>query len=490
MTATSATPSSGLRYDILVRNGSVVDGSGRPAFGADVGLRGDRIVALGALEEAQASKEIDAEGLIVAPGFIDVHTHDDAALIARPGMAPKLTQGVTTVIGGNCGISGAPYGAAGDPPGLLRLVFKSERFMAATFDEYARRIGEARPALNVGFLTGHATLRIEVMGEGNLDRCASRSEAAAMRELLAQCLEAGSLGLSTGLFYAAARAASTREVIEVAQPLGDYQGLYVTHLRDEADGIMASLEEAFEIGRTAAARVVISHHKCMGRRNFGRSEHTLKLIQQRSRSQAISLDVYPYTAASTVLMEELVEKSVRTLVTWCDPHPEFCGRDIADVAQALGCSPAEAVPKLLPAGAVYFLMDEADVQRIMQFPKTMIGSDGLPEDKHPHPRLWGTFPRVLGRYVRERSALTLEEAVHRMTGLSAREFGLEGRGQVAVGHYADLCLFDPRTVLDTATFENPEQASAGIRHVLVNGQLALENGVLTPARAGRVLRRS
>lgn len=477
-----------LPCDVVLRNGTVIDGSGRPAFAADVAIQGDRLVRVGDVGEVQAIREIDVTGLVVAPGFIDVHTHDDAAVIARPEMTAKLTQGVTTVIGGNCGISGAPYSAVGNPPNLLRLVFKSDQFIAPTFEGYMQKVTDAAPAINAGFLTGHTTLRMQVMGE-DLDRCASESEIAEMQALLTQCLQAGSFGLSTGLFYSPARAASTREVIEIAQPLSAYQGVYATHMRDEGDKVMESLQETLDIGRAIHAPVIVSHHKCMGRNNFGRSVQTLALLQEARQHQSVALDVYPYTAGSTVLTEELVSQSIRTLITWCDPYPQYCGRDLIEIADELGCTPIEAIPKLVPAGALYFIMDEDDVTRIMRFSQAMIGSDGLPEDQHPHPRLWGTFPRVLGRYVREQNVLALEEAVHRMTGLSASQFNLKGRGQIKVGNYADLCIFDPQTVIDTATFENPTQPAVGIHYVLVNGQLALENGLLTKARAGRVLRR-
>ncbi len=306
-----------------------------------------------------------------------------------------------------------------------------------------------------------------------------------MQALLIQCLQAGSLGLLTGLFYPPARAASTREVIEIAQPLSAYQGVYATHMRDEGDNVIESLRETLEIGRAIHAPVIVSHHKCMGRANFGRSIQTLALLQEARRYQPIALDVYPYTAGLTVLNAELVAQSSRTLITWCDPWPQFCGRELSEIAHELGCTPIEAIPRLLPAGALYFIMDEEDVTRIMQFSETMIGSDGLPGDQHPHPRLWGTFPRVLGHYVRERAVLTLEDAVHRMTGLSASRFGLNDRGGIKVGNYADLCIFDPRTVIDTATYERPTEPAVGIRRVFVNGQLALENGVPTGVRAGR-----
>jgi N-acyl-D-amino-acid deacylase len=475
-------------YDLKLSHGVIIDGSGDARFNADVAIAGERIAAVGDLREIPAKVEIDVSGLVVTPGFIDVHTHDDAAVILRPAMLAKLSQGVTTVIGGNCGLSGAPYDRPGNPENLLRLLFKSDRCMAPTMADFLARVASAAPAINAAFLTGHTTLRMQVMGS-DLARGASSEEIARMRDLLAQSLEDGSLGLSTGLFYPPARAATMREVIEVAQPLRNCQGLYATHMRDEADGVMDSLRETLEIGRAVAVPVIISHHKCMGTRNFGRSAETLALIGAATRHQSVSLDVYPYTACSTVLNEEMIAQARRTLITWSDRYPELSAHDFDDIVAAWGCSRAEAVERLQPAGAIYFAMDEQDVTRIMRFGATMIGSDGLPEDEHPHPRLWGTFPRVLGHYVREAGLFTLEEAVHRMTGLPAQRFGFATRGRVEVGCHADLTVFDAHTIRDTATFERPVSPAIGIRYVFVNGAMAWKEGAPIAHRAGRVLRR-
>ncbi|HAL37804.1 MAG TPA: D-aminoacylase [Polaromonas sp.] len=476
-------------YDCIISNGSVIDGSGQPGIVQDVAILGERIVKIGDLKDEKAKIWIDATRQVVAPGFIDVHTHDDAGVIARPSMTEKLSQGVTTVICGNCGISGAPYSYVGDPPGLLRMVFKSDQFIADSLENYLKKVTAAGPAVNAAFLTGHTTLRMNVMGEDDLDRVATDDEIAAMRALLTQSLEQGSIGLSTGLFYPPARAASTREVIEVARPLKYYDGVYTTHMRDEADDVVQSIQEALEIGKAIEAPVIVSHHKCMGQQNFGRSVETLALFKAARKHQKVSLDVYPYTACSTVLNEIMVGQALKTLISWSDPHPEFCASDLDQVAQTLGCSRAEAIERLQPGGAIYFMMDEEDVARIMCSPGAMIGSDGLPEDKHPHPRLWGTFPRVLGRYVRDLKILSLEDAVHRMTGLSASQFGIKNRGLVQVGMYADLTIFNADTIIDMATFEHPTTPAAGISHVIVNGKTAWQNGTQTDYRGGKVLRR-
>ena len=345
----------------------------------------------------------------------------------------------------------------------------------------------APPAANAGLLVGHSALRLDTMDD--VDRPATAGEIDAMRERLAEGMEAGALGFSTGLIYGPNKAASTDEVAAVAEVAGAAGGLYVTHMRNEHDGVEEAMEEAFEIGRRAGADVVISHHKCAGRQNFGRSRDTLALLDKARERQSIGLDVYPYTAGSTVLMPEMVEKAERVIVSWSEPHPEHTGRDLADVAAALGLDPIAAAKTLLPAGGIYFMMDEADVQRIIAYEHSMIGSDGLPHDRHPHPRLWGTFPRVLGHYARELGLLTLEDAVRRMTGLTAARFGLTDRGEVRAGAYADLVMFDAETVADRATFDEPTRPAAGIDVVMVNGAVVREGGQVTGNRPGRALRR-
>jgi N-acyl-D-amino-acid deacylase len=340
--------------------------------------------------------------------------------------------------------------------------------------------------VNVLAQVGHASLRVNVMD--SFDRAASETEIGQMKALLRQALKDGAAGLSTGLYYPPANAAPTEEIEALAHVLHEEGGFHSTHMRDEADGIADSLEETFRIGRTANVPVIISHHKCVGLANHGRSGETLRLIDAARAKQKIGLGIYPYVASSTILKKDRVALSARTLITWSDRIEGLEGRDIEEVAADMGLTLDDTIDAISPAGAIYFLMDDADVKAIMAYPATMIGSDGLPHDRHPHPRLWGTFPRVLGHYAREEGLFDLATAVHKMTGLTARTFGLRDRGVLTVGAYADLVLFDPGSVIDTATFERPETPADGILQVFVNGQRVWHDGAVTDARPGRGLR--
>ena len=293
--------------------------------------------------------------------------------------------------------------------------------------------------------------------------------------------------MSTGLAYPPANAAPTEEVLALVTRLRKFGGIHTTHMRDEKEHVVDSVRETIDIGQRAGVPVVISHHKCSGRGNWGLTEKTLPLIA--SADHPVGLDVYPYTASSTVLLEDFVQSAERVLVTWSEPLPAQSGRDLEDIRADWGCSVSDAIERLSPAGAIYFQMDEADLERIIRCSNAMIGSDGLPHDAVPHPRLWGTFPRVLGRFVRELGWLSLEEAVHRMSGKSAAVFGLANRGLLSVGQFADVVIFDPEKVLDTATYEAPIQASTGIELVVVNGEIVWEGGRSTKARPGRILQR-
>jgi N-acyl-D-amino-acid deacylase len=480
----------------LLRNASIVDGDNTPAWQGDVLLAGERIAAMtppgqmapDVLALLEGPPEVlDCSGLVVAPGFIDVHTHDDAAVLDAPDMLPKLSQGVTTVVTGNCGISLAPMVSA-DPPAPLSLLGR-QQFRFATMAAYAQAVDAARPAVNVAALVGHTALRMRHME--NLDRPAQPHEIEAMAAGVREAMAAGALGLSSGVFYREAYAADQAELSALASEAARAGGIYATHIRDELAGILPALHEAALTARQAGLPWVISHHKCAGPANWGRTRETLPLIEQLAQGQEIGLDVYPYTAGSTVLREDLVDGVIDILITGSQPHPEMTGRYLEAIAAEWGVTQQQACRRLMPGGACYFQMLEDDVARVIAHPLSMIGSDGLPHDARPHPRLWGAFPRVLASYWREQGLLQLEQAVHKMTGLSARRFRLAQRGVLKPGHVADVVLFDPQRVKDLATFEDPQQFSAGIERVWVNGVLsytAQSRG--TGARAGRFVRRS
>jgi N-acyl-D-amino-acid deacylase len=474
--------------DIAIRNATIIDGSGAPRRSGDIAIGGDRILALGDLGAMTATREIDASNLVAAPGFIDVHTHDDRAVLTDGAMLPKISQGVTTVVTGNCGISLAPLVLADPVPPPLDLLGGSDEYRFASFGEYLEAFDTRPCPVNVVPMVGHSTLRVGTMPD--VSRPASDSEIARMQALLRETMDAGAVGFSTGLYYPTGRAAPMDEVVALLEVIGGTGALYTTHMRNEGDNVEESLEESFETARRAGVPLVISHHKCEGRRNHGRSEKTLRRIEEARGRQPVSLDVYPYAASSTVLLPEFVDDGLRIIVTWSKSHPEASGRDLSAVAQDWGVSDREAARRLAPAGAIYFRMDEADVQRILAYPHTMVGSDGLPHDEHPHPRLWGTFPRVLGHYARDLGLLSLEDAVRKMTGLTADRFGLADRGLLKPGAYADLVLFAPDTVIDRATFAAPKQAAAGIELVMVNGEVAYADGVATGAGPGRMLLRA
>ena len=475
---------------MIFRNATVIDGSGAGRYRADICVEADRIAAIGDLAGKggrSGAEERDAEGLVLCPGFIDSHAHDDNALLRDPGMLPKISQGVTTVVTGNCGISLAPL-VTKTPPPPLDLIAADDpgAYRFASFGAYVAALRENPAAVNAAPMVGHSTLRVATMPE--LDRPANDEEIAEMRKLLREALDAGAVGFSTGLFYPPSRAASAEEVVALLRELEGSRAVYTTHMRDEADHVDASLDESFETARQANVPLVISHHKCMGKRNFGRSAETLRMIDEAARELDVSLDIYPYEAGSSVLLKELADKADRVRLTWSKPYPDLAGKDLADIAAAWNISRDEALRRLSPGGAIYYMMDQADIDRILRHHAAMIGSDGMPHDRFPHPRLWGTFPRVLGHYARDRQLFSLEEAIHRMTGLTARKFGLDGRGIIAEGAYADLVLFDPEKIIDRATFDDPTAPADGIQAVFVNGEAVFDRGRPTGSRPGRVLR--
>jgi N-acyl-D-amino-acid deacylase len=492
------------RFDTVIRNARVFDGTGAPPSSADLAIRGDRIAEVGEIR-ARGAVELDASGRALAPGFIDVHSHDDYSVLVTPAMDFKVMQGVTTDVVGNCGFGAAPNPAA---RAMFRAMFGDAKVPDWDgYPGYIEVLDRNPPSLNVAVLAGHGTLRLAAM-EGVHKRAPTRDELDRMRAWLREALDAGVLGLSTGLIYEPGRYATTDEIIEVARAMSGTTALYASHMRNEADALLDAIRETIRIGEEAGVAVEVSHHKAAGRENWGRVRDSLALIDDaRARGLDVSADQYPYTSGSTVLAAVLQNEALgggRGGVGQADPEsillasvpqrPDLEGRTLAQVAADFDLPPKSAAEKLVRDGGmgvvvVIEMMDEADVRTVMRHPSTMIGSDGIAIGSKPHPRLYGTFPRVLGRYARDAGIMTLEDAVHRMTGFPAAKFHLTDRGAIRAGAFADLVIFDPAAVCDTATYDDPCRYPAGISHVFVNGTLVVRDGAHTGARPGRALRR-
>lgn len=470
---------------ILLQQAQVIDGTGGPARTLDVRVRGGRITDMADRLAPQGEECIDCAGLTLTPGFIDVHTHDDAQVLRDPGMLAKLSQGVTTVVTGNCGLSLVPL-VTDRPPSPLDLLHP-EQFRYPDLASYAQAVDAAQPAVNVASLVGHTALRAVAMDRH--DRPATEAEIERMSAHLDAALAQGALGLSSGLFYQPAFAADAREMQALTRVVGRHGGLYVTHIRSEMDGILESMQEAADAAGAGGVPWVLSHHKCAGPRNWGRTLETLALVDRLAARQEVGLDAYPYTAGSTLLREDLVDGVIEILVARSEPYPEMVGRWLADVAREWGVDQKEACRRLMPGGACYFQIHEDDMRRVLAHPLTMIGSDGLPHDERPHPRLWGAFTRVLSHYCLQERLFDLPQAIHKMSGLSARRFGLADRGVIRVGAHADLVLMDLPRVRDTATYEAPIRMSEGIERVMVNGRWALAQGQPMGQGSGRFLGR-
>ena len=491
------------RCDLVIRGGTVYDGSGRPGARADVGVRGDRIAAVGVITE-RGGVELDATGLAVSPGFVDVHSHDDLAVLLDPRMDFKVMQGVTSDVVGNCGSGVTPYEAG--IRRFRRFVPGAEPPVWDDMAGYMRRVDETGPSCNVAVLVGHGSLRYGAMGVEQ--RAPSASEMDRMRSWVREGAEAGAVGLSTGLIYEPGRFARTDEVIALAREMAAAGGLYATHMRNEAGGLLQAVAEAIRIGEESGAAVQISHHKASGRGNWGAVRRSLELIEAaRARGLDVTADQYPYTAGSTSLAAVIQNGAFRTdspgglgsldaadvLIASAPKHPEWEGVRLAHLVEQWGSGTEAAAQRVVEAEGeacfvVVFTMDEADVRTVMAHPTTMIGSDGVPAGSKPHPRLYGTFPRVLGRYVAD-GVLDLPTAIHRMTGMPAAKFRLVDRGAIRAGAFADLVVFDPARIRDTATYDDPKRYPDGIRAVYVNGRAVARDGQHTGARPGRALRR-
>lgn len=477
-------------YDWVFRNARIIDGTGAPSFIGDLAVIGDRIAAIGqpgVIAPGAGRNEADLGGLALAPGFIDAHTHDDRIVLDAPEMLPKVSQGVSTVVIGNCGISLAPAQFSAPPPPPMNLLGGAEAYQFPTFASYAAAVASARPSTNVAALVGHSALRLATMAD--ISGKAGPAEIARMGDILTEAMQNGAVGWSTGLFYPTNAGADADEVAALGLYVAEHGGVYATHMRNEFDHVLDSIDESVATAKQAGTPLIISHHKCAGVENWGRTLETLPRIEAAACDHQINFDVYPYSAGSTNLRADLMTDTYPIMISWSEPHPEMAGRYIVDIAAEWGLDIHEATARLQPAGAIYFQMDEADVRRVLSSPLSMIGSDGLPHDVHPHPRLWGTFPRVLGHYTREVGLFNLETAIHKMTGLTARVFGLTHRGELKAGHFADLVAFAPEAVADLATYERPLQQSVGIAWVMVNGVMTFEPGQRQAGRAGRLVYR-
>ena len=498
-------------YDLIIRGGKVVDGSGNPWYHADIAIKNDRIAEIGQLSNHEAKRVIDAHGLVVAPGFIDPHTHALRGIFEVPNAESALLQGVTTLTEGNDGSS--PY----------------------PIDRHYADIDNLRISPNWAVFVGQGTIRQRVIGFGL--RKATPDEMERMKQMVRDAMEQGALGISTGLFYVPGSFTSTEEVIELSKVAAEYNGIYISHIREEAAQLIDSVQETIRIGEEANIPVQITHHKVIGVENWGASIESLRLVDEaRKRGVDVTIDQYPYTASQTSInalipqwaqaggREEMLSRinSAETYSTiknevvakilydrgGGDPKnvfisrnswdPDMAGKNLAELAIDAGLEPtpenaADVVFDIIRGGgatAVYHAIGPEDVDRIMQHPATAIGSDGpvgVFGEGAPHPRQYGTFARVLGLYVRERKILSLEEAIRKMSSQSARRLGIHDRGLITKGYFADIAIFDPDEIIDKATFENPHQYAIGTKFVLVNGAVVVENGQHTGARPGRIL---
>lgn len=500
-------------YDTLIRNGSIVDGTGAPAYSADIAVSRGKIVKIGDLPDASARRTIDANGLVVAPGFIDLHTHADRNILENPDVENYLYQGVTTVLAGNCGNS------------------------PAHLDPFFRAVEKSGIALNLAMLIGHNNVREAVMGNEN--RAPTTEEQTQMEALVKEAMDDGAFGLSSGLIYLPGTYSETAEVVALARVSSQEGGIYATHIRNEFDQVIPAIEEAIEIGREAQIPVEIAHFKVADNTMWGDSVITLGLVENaREEGLDVTIDQYPYTAGSTGLANVLpawaragtredfqarlddpeTRARIKTdtiaklngaraagdlsriVVASFSDHPEYAGKTMAEITQMHGLEPtiengAEVAMDILYDGdgsAIYFMMNEEDVVRIMQAPFTSIASDGsaVAFGKNvPHLRNYGTFPRVLGEYVREQHVLGLEEAVHKMTAQPASRIKLKDRGTLAEGMVADIAIFDPATVNDNDDWAHPHQYATGFKYVIVDGVPVIDNTARTTAFPGKVLKR-
>ena len=509
----AALPLHAQEFDLLLRNARIVDGAGGASFQGDVAIRGDRIVRIAPGITGSAARVIDARGLVVAPGFIDIHTHARRGIFERPSAENYVRQGVTTLMEGPDGVSPVPLGP------------------------FLSRLDTLGTSVNMGSFIGQGSVRGEVIG--SINRAATAEELSRMRAIVDQAMRDGAFGLSTGLFYVPGNFTPIEEVIELAKVAAKYGGIHKSHMRNEAGDVAASVRETIRIGEEGGLPTQITHHKIIGKPYWGRSAETLRLVDEaRARGVDVTIDQYPYTASSTSvlsallpawaleggrahMLERLKDPAARArikaetmrllreergggdprnvVLAGCGFDASLAGKNLSDVAQLRGMTPsienaAEATLWIAEQGGcsgIFHAIGEEDLRRILVHPQSMIASDGeIPAfgRGHPHPRSYGTFTRVLGVYVREEKLLTLEEAVRKMSGFPAHRLGLRDRGLLREGMIADIVVFDAERVRDRATFTEPHQYAEGVHTVIVNGAIVFENGAMTAARPGRTLR--
>jgi len=524
-------------FDTLILNGKIIDGTGNPWRAADVGIAAGKIAGVGPIGKAEARRTIDARGRIVCPGFVDGHSHSDLFILAEPEARQKVMQGITTENLGMDGMSVAPIlkkdipgwrkhlaGLAGDP---------GVEWNWGSLAEYLDAVDARKVAVNICSYVGLGTIRLMAMGMDA--RAAAAGEIEEMKEIAVAAMAQGARGISAGLIYPPSQYQSLSEIVEIAKVVRKHDGIFDVHMRSESDGIAAAIEEVLEIGRRSEIPVLITHFKIRGKNNWGRAAELLRLLD-KARREGVDVTVaqYPYTAGSTVLHAvippwyhtkgpdhlvqtlrenpEAVKKSIRERMDWenfaaivgwenikvssvaSEANLQFEGKSIAEIAGLRGNDdPADAaldllVEENLAVGMINFGLSEPDVLEIMRSPTVSFITDGLLAGKMPHPRVYGTFPRILGRYVREQQVMSWEEAVRKMTSLPAQKLRLKTKGILAKHYDADVVIFDPETVMDRSTYENPRQYPAGIDWVLVNGCVVVKNGKHSGKRPGRTIR--
>ncbi len=521
-----------MTFDLIIKNAKIVDGSGEPSYKGAIGLKGDRIEKIWREREpdCESAEVYDAQGMAVSPGFVDIHSHTDTTVHRYPKVESKILQGVTTDLGGNCGSSCAPLkpGKEADME-----VWKGGRsYTWHSFGEFLDYLESVEPSINLACGVGHGALRFAAIGFER--REATRTEMEDMKSMLADSLDEGAFMMSSGLIYPPGSYAGADELAELCEVVADKGAFYATHMRNEGLRIVEALEEAIDTARRGGASLQISHHKMTSRELWGKSDITLGMIEKaREEGMDIWVDQYPYVATSTSLSSDIpnwaFEGGIEALkarlrdpqtrveiirqadegypLRWkntvlsyagIEEFDKYQGMNLEHIGEAMGCSGAEACVRIVAEGGnipqkVHFAMCEEDIENIMKRPYVMIGSDGwgynLDYPGLPHPRSFGTFPRVLSYYSRERGLFPLEEAVRKISGLPAWRMGLDKRGLLKEGWFADITIFAPDIICDDPSYENPKQACSGIARVYVNGVLTAENGRHTGARSGRILRR-